>query len=433
MYQFLSYRESLPYKKEIKELLERIRAVVSDSFFDFSYNFTCGSSNNMVVYDDDDEPHFDVDIVPYDPDQDYTPDEIHYRLYQAFRNYSGKYVCKVEAYSSDIKLTFMNDYTCSIYIVYNFKEGNNHRQQYIKYDEDNRTCNWIYRKLKYGDVNKKISWLKSMNLWDDFQNFYIKKINGNNDSDKPLKDIFLESLYQICRTNGYDQNGNVQAETKKKAKYDFYYVEPSVSDPVYNRIVALLAKVQKELYSEYTFQYQFIGSSARNMITADRKGNVGFDFDVNIIPQNIKCKNSPEHLRKVFFDAVQRIYTTYGFNSNPENSTSVITIKKVDRKNSKCLYGCDFAIVRTTKKGRQQNVVLRKDNNKQIYVWEDRGDYYAGLSERVEFLKKSSKRWNDLRKLYIEKKNMNYCEAKKSRAIFAESVKEICDKYGYHK
>ena len=290
MYQFLSYRESLPYKKEIKELLEHIRAVMSDSFFDFSYNFTCGSSNNMVVYDDDEEPHFDVDIVPYDPDQDYTPDEIHYRLYQAFRNYSGKYVCKVEAYSSDIELTFMDDYTCSIYIVYNFKEGNNHRQQYIKYDEDNRTCNWIYRKLKYGDVNKKISWLKGMNLWDDFQDLYIKKIKGNNDSDKPLKNIFLESLCQMCRLNGYEQKSNVQAEPKKKARYDFYYVDAAITAPIREEIEKLIKKVQKDISSEYTFHYQFIGSSARNMITADRKGNVGFDFDINIIPQNIKCK-----------------------------------------------------------------------------------------------------------------------------------------------
>ena len=105
----------------------------------------------------------------------------------------------------------------------------------------------------------------------------------------------------------------------------------------------------------------------------------------------------------------------------------------MDRKKSKCLYGCDFAVVRTTNKGRQQNIVLHKNNNKQIYVWEDRGDYYAGLSERVEFLKKSSKRWNYLRDHYIEKKNTNYCKEKKSRAIFAESVKEACDKFGYHK
>ena len=92
---------------------------------------------------------------------------------------------------------------------------------------------------------------------------------------------------------------------------------------------------------------------------------------------------------------------------NPENSTSVITLKKVDRKNSKCLYGCDFAIVRTTNKGRQQNIVLNKKNNKQSYVWEDRGDYYDGLSERVDFLKKNSKYWNELRDYYLKKKNTN--------------------------
>lgn len=34
--------------------------------------------------------------------------------------------------------------------------------------------------------------------------------------------------------------------------------------------------------SDFTFQYTFIGSSSRNMITYDAKSNIGFDFDVNI-------------------------------------------------------------------------------------------------------------------------------------------------------
>lgn len=56
----------------------------------------------------------------------------------------------------------------------------------------------------------------------------------------------------------------------------------------------------------------------------------------------------------------------------------------------------------------------------------------TGLLKELIFLK-SSRYWDELHRYYIEKENMNYCEDKKSRTIFAESVKEIYDKHGYHK
>ena len=167
MYQFLSYRESLPYKKEIKAFLECIRAEVS---YDFSYNFTCGSSNNMIVYDDNDEsPHFDVDIIPHITENKYSPYDIRDILFRAFRDYyRKKYTLK--KYPTDLELTFNDNYTCSFYIVHNFEEGSSQRQQYIKYVAEDSTCYWICRKLKYGEVNKKTRWLKEHNLCHHTEN-----------------------------------------------------------------------------------------------------------------------------------------------------------------------------------------------------------------------------------------------------------------------
>lgn len=61
------------------------------------------------------------------------------------------------------------------------------------------------------------------------------------------------------------------------------------------------------------------------MITYDRKGNTGFDFDVNIIPQKIKGTDTPEHLRTVIFNAVQKYYKLYGFN-NIENCCAYLAL-----------------------------------------------------------------------------------------------------------
>ena len=44
----------------------------------------------------------------------------------------------------------------------------------------------------------------------------------------------------------------------------------------------LIHKVQDEVRDNFTFQYEFVGSVKRNMVTWDVKSNVGFDFDVNI-------------------------------------------------------------------------------------------------------------------------------------------------------
>lgn len=39
--------------------------------------------------------------------------------------------------------------------------------------------------------------------------------------------------------------------------------------------------------------------------------------------------------------------------------------------------------------------------------------------------------WNDVLKLYIYKKNNNQNLYKKSRALYAETIHEICQKNGY--
>ena len=45
----------------------------------------------------------------------------------------------------------------------------------------------------------------------------------------------------------------------------------------------LIHKVQDEVRDSFTFQYKFVGSVQRNMVTCDVKSNAGFDFDVNIM------------------------------------------------------------------------------------------------------------------------------------------------------
>lgn len=211
--------------------------------------------------------------------------------------------------------------------------------------------------------------------------------------------------------------------------YDFCYVTKKEAKPLREDINKLLNFVQNEVRNKFTFQFKPVGSSSRNMITRLRNGNIGFDFDFNIEP-NVGEKNcNPNNIRKIIFEAISKFKGDFGY-TRIENSTSVITIKAVDRNLSRILYSCDFAIVHNYNENgskKQEYICLDKRTNN--CSWEERGkDYY--IEEKIKWLK-AHKYWTELRDYYIEKKNKNNDSNKHSRNILAESVNEMCQKKGY--
>jgi len=426
-------RNNIVKIEEIKNLIGRIctslQQKISSNWnisVDFKYTGSCLC--NLITYDDEDSClEFDVDIV-LNNNGNYNSNDVHKKIYNSIMAYRCNYGYSVNERYDNIEIRKEGRYSCYFYIVYNCSGKDNGIQKYIEYDHDSKQYLFSNREAVFKNIDKWVNWLKKHQKWNKFRAHYLRQKNKY--THVSSKDIFLYSVQGFYLENK-EPAPVVTVSKKNKPKHDFAYVEPKISDPVRGDITELIKRVRKAVKNEFSFQDQFIGSSARNMITYDRKGNTGFDFDVNIIPQKIKGADTPEHLRTVIFNTIQKYYKLYGFNTI-ENSKSVITVKKVDKKNSKILYGCDFAVVRTTKKGRQQNIILNKKNNKSSYIWEDRGDYFAGLSEREKFLKESKKSyWNELRTYYIDKKNYNDDDDKHSRSIYAEAVKEICDKHGY--
>ena len=205
-------------------------------------------------------------------------------------------------------------------------------------------------------------------------------------------------------------------------KYE--YVSERDYGPAKDDLIELIHLVQKELKNYFTFSYEFIGSASRNMITREIKGNIGYDFDVNIRINDPDENYSAEELREIL---------KYGFDQHcnkfdydfAEDKTRVLTIKVKDRKNKRILHSCDFAIVFDCSDGRQQ--YIRHNKNQQSYSWEFQPKGFYGLDEKIADIKKHG-RWNEVRNLYIEKKNMNQDPNKKSRSLFAEAVKEVHDR-----
>lgn len=69
---------------------------------------------------------------------------------------------------------------------------------------------------------------------------------------------------------------------KEAMHHSYQYVEAAQYEPVQKRLIELINEVQGYLKNSFPFEYNFIGSCARGMITVDPTTNTGYDFDLNI-------------------------------------------------------------------------------------------------------------------------------------------------------
>lgn len=211
--------------------------------------------------------------------------------------------------------------------------------------------------------------------------------------------------------------------------HDFRYVTKNEAKPIKEELYQILYEVQDLVRDNFTFKFTPVGSSSRNMITYDTKSNIGFDFDINIEVNDDEQDFEPKEIRTIIRNAIDRVAPRYGY-KHCEDSTRVLTIKKVNTWTSSIIHSCDFAIVYNCDDGKQQYIRFNKDNN--YYSWDFQGKGFVGLEKKIDWLKKENL-WGELQKYYIYKKNINDNPDKHSRSIFAESINEMCQKNGYFK
>lgn len=204
--------------------------------------------------------------------------------------------------------------------------------------------------------------------------------------------------------------------------YHFKYIPRTKYLPLKKEIIELIKEVQNQVRDKFTFQFEFIGSTKRNMITEDARSNIGFDFDVNLTVNNDK-NYTPKEIRTILRTALTNVSQKYGYD-RCEDSTRVITIVKISTKNSSILHSCDFAIV----KGNQY---IRFDKKKNAYVWASQPKDFINLDKKAKELRKDSEIWKVVKEKYLKKKNENKNPNKHSRSLYAETINEVYDKF-YH-
>ena len=215
--------------------------------------------------------------------------------------------------------------------------------------------------------------------------------------------------------------------------YHYEYVTRNEAKPYRDEFENIIHEVQDLLRDEFTFSYDFIGSSSRNMITFDPTTNKGFDFDVNL-HINGAYDYTAEDIKKAVIRAIDKVAVPRGY-SNCEDSTRVITLKMKNTYRSRIEYSCDFAIVNDyeDKKGRKHQEYIRLQKETGRYIWNEQNKGY-NLEDKIKWIKNQpGNMWNEVLDLYLDKKNMNSDPNKKSRALYAETINEICHKNGYGK
>lgn len=214
--------------------------------------------------------------------------------------------------------------------------------------------------------------------------------------------------------------------------HNFQYVSKRQLSPVKQNLIQIISSVQDDLRKDFTFRYDFVGSVKRNMVTHDVGTNIGYDFDVNIQINDDECRFSAKEIKTKIMLALNKVAHRYGYD-NAEDSTRVLTIKVKDKKNSKILHSCDFAIVNdyVDDDGNECQEYIHFNKKKNTYTWEEQTDGYYLLDEKAEWIR-ANDYTNEMRKLYLHKKNCNTDSHKHSRSIYAETVHEICQRYGYY-
>lgn len=205
----------------------------------------------------------------------------------------------------------------------------------------------------------------------------------------------------------------------------FEYVPKSEYQPFKLEVDEILKSIQRDLREKriLTFQFNLIGSAKRKLITRVENGNQGFDLDYNIVIQKVfnNRYNNAKLLKQKFVDLFNKYFDdSYDYS---EDSTSVITIKKLNAQRNKIICSVDFAIVSyyEDEEGMERQKYIRFDKNSGNYSWALRK--VATNHRHVEDLIKEKNLWEDVKVLYLNNKNKE--PNKKSRIVYYQTLETI--------
>ena len=217
---------------------------------------------------------------------------------------------------------------------------------------------------------------------------------------------------------------NIHRFTESEPMPGYEYVSEREYKPMKAELTDIIRRARKHVVEEdpeLDFEYRLIGSGGKNLITREIGGNRGYDFDYNLVidapEQGMKWVGKEVH--RVFLNAFRQTVAGTPF-KEPEESTSVLTIKKVDRRRKAVACSCDFAIVYYDPSGHH---FLQYNKGNGGFGFQHRSFRYDvdGLAEEIRH---ADNGWNELRDEYLRLKNAD-TQSKRSFVLYVEAVNNV--------
>lgn len=208
----------------------------------------------------------------------------------------------------------------------------------------------------------------------------------------------------------------------------FEYVTKAEYKPVKMELQKIICKVVAYMKKEYETECQckLIGSGKRHLVTRVVGGNGGYDFDYNLIIAAPKpgYHYNADVVKRQFMDAFRFALKGTKY-KDPQDSTSAITIKVVDKQKSRIEHSCDFAIIYYDR-NRAENgyYYLKNDKRQKRYSFEFR-NLSRNVDAKIEEILEYNNGWNAIRAEYLKLKNANRDNNKHSFSLYLEAVNNV--------
>lgn len=186
-----------------------------------------------------------------------------------------------------------------------------------------------------------------------------------------------------------------------------------------------IISVQKQLKDFFTFSFKLIGSGDNRLMMINGKNN-SIDLDYNLVIQRDKKQliGDPKRIKILFVDAFRKVC---GKSVKVSDSTSVITC--VIGPYQEFSFSFDVAIMIDGNNGYLYKIINDKTASQSRYIWNQ-----VPKSKNFEYkfsVLKQKGYWNDIKELYLSKKNNNLRKHidKTSFSVLIETVNEIIQSY----
>ena len=183
---------------------------------------------------------------------------------------------------------------------------------------------------------------------------------------------------------------------------------------LFDQMIHLVAEEMKKY--GITFFCRLVGSAKRNLVIYHP--TKGVDCDYQIVLLKYDHEMPPSEIKRLF----QKTFNKYRpYECSPcEDSTSALTMKNIDKQNSRIIFSYDIVILRIN--DGIPEIIRRPQNN--IYVWNQLKSL-SDFHERYSLIV-GQVMWEELKARYLKKKirQMNGDDSKKSFQLLNEAVNE---------